>query len=109
MSSKKTVPLSVWQEIEEMFERHCSDELSDNQDWRPDWGEFEDFACNQLMKLGICYDDPYDDLVLHYAEYFESSKKQRDFIDDWFGDMLSNWEHDWQIEQAIQHESRCYR
>lgn len=108
MSSNKTVPLSVWQELEEQFENHCAEQINDNEDWRPDWGEFEDFLCNQLMKLGVCYDDPYDDVVLHYKEYMESSKKQEEFISGWYSDMLDNWESDWQWEQARAYECSRY-
>lgn len=109
MSSNKKLPLYIFQEIEEQFEDHCLDKLNDNEDWRPDWGEFEDFVCGQLMKSGACYDDPYDDVALHYAEYMVSSKKQEEFIYDWFQEMWGNWESDYEWEQARDHESRCYR
>tara|TARA_Y100001938_G_C8087854_1_gene433137 strand:- start:623 stop:967 length:345 start_codon:yes stop_codon:yes gene_type:complete len=114
MPSKTNVPLATWQEIEEQYEGHCSEMLYDNESFQPDWDDFEEFVCVQLMKLECCDDDPYDDVVLHYAEYYNKDDtqmlwKRHQFLSNWFQDMLSNWEYDWQVEQAIQHESRCYR
>lgn len=112
MSSKTTVPLTTWQEIEEQYPDHCADKLDDNENWRPDWDDFECFVCDKLLKLEVCEDDPYDDMVLHYAEYYAPDPKQKikreEFIAGWFSDMQDDWKSDWEWEQARAYERSRY-